>query len=320
MLNIEEKEKNKIEKLLNQLSSNIDKIDYIKKDNIYYDNKTKEPINDVLTYIFGTFGPISDLHLVLHSPNGNIGIGGRHNGTMFDTKLIISPTDNYSKATYNNINYDTRSLKIIIDSLVADNNDIPVATRDYQEFINIPSFGAYKARHSHAGRDAITRLLPINKKEDENYINYDLLKIDENITYIIKVEVIDGELSHNNRIILNNEVKDKITIYYNSLDKMFQQYKNKINFYQSNRLKIILEYNGDTDIKVSIQDGYYITRDEMDTTVLNYVLDNLNDFYNPVFNSFIEDLTQSKLDPIMGDFQSVDDLKNYLLVLKMQKI
>jgi hypothetical protein len=191
---------------------------------------------------------------------------------------------------------------------------------DFKHDLNIPMFGEYRLRSAVCGHDGMTRLLKLHEENNMDTINCNIMKIDINPIYTIEVELKEGFLIHNSKVQFTPEIQSKIELYEEKLDKMFKTFKGKVNIYKYKKMKIVLEYEGNNVINVTIPNTYSIGRVEMDKVILKYVLKNYSDFHDPIFTSFIEDVTQIKFDSIIGEFKTPEAFKNYLMTIDMLKV
>lgn len=319
MLKIENNDLDKINEFLSLLNTDLSSIDYIEKDNFFYNSKTKETINHFLTYILVNYKDITDLHFNFDSYQKIITLRVRKNGDMHDTTITISANDNYELAKSNNQSFSIDVFKDILEQIRGPSSMETGQTYNFYSELDIPMFGIYRLRSSSCGHDGITRLL---KSKDNSFadINYNVFEIKENPIYIIEAELLDGVFIHNSGVTFTPEIQTKIDLYESKLDKMFTKFKGKLNIYKYKKIKIILEYKGNNTINVIIPNTYSIGRVEMNKTILKYVLKHYSDFYDPIFTAFIEDVTQVKFDSIIGEFKNPEAFKDYLTTLDMLKV
>jgi len=319
-------EKEKLEEIIDFLSvigCKLQFLDYIQKDNTIYHAKTFEPVHDVLTYILIKYDDISELHFHFNQQNKNFDLRVRKSGNLISVPSIINIKDNYSTIQFGNNShpYSTEYFKDILRTL-SDPNSTKYGHADFINDVSIPAFGNYRLRMATLGYEGIIRLI---KKDEDN--NNNLLAIKPNPVYIFEAEIKDSIVNCNSTITLTPEIKEKITTYENALSKMFdlipkkvEKFSKGINFYKSNKMKIGLEYIGENILNISIFKNYYIEKEDLQTYISEYLYDNYQDFYDPIFTNFVEDVTQIKIDPIIGKFKNAEDFKDYLLALKILKI
>jgi hypothetical protein len=319
MLKIENNDLDKINEFLSLLNTDLSSIDYIEKDNFFYNAKTKETINHFLTYILVNYKDITDLHFNFDSYQKIIRLRVRKNGNMHDIPITIAANDNYAIAKINNQSFAIDVFKDILEQIRGPSSMETGQTYDFYSDLDIPMFGMYRLRSSSCGHDGITRILK-NKNNTSTDINYNILQIKENPIYTIEAELINGGFIHNSGVTFTPEIQTKIDLYESKLDKMFNKFKGKLNIYKYNKIKIVLEYMGNNTINVIIPNTYSIGRVEMNKTILKYVLKHYSDFYDPIFTAFIEDVTQVKFDPIIGEFKTPEAFKDYLTTLDMIKV
>jgi hypothetical protein len=319
MLKIENNDLDKINEFLSLLNTDLSSIDYIEKDNFFYNAKTKETINHFLTYILVNYKDITDLHFNFDSYQKIIRLRVRKNGNMHDIPITIAANDNYAIAKINNQSFAIDVFKDILEQIRGPSSMETGQTYDFYSDLDIPMFGMYRLRSSSCGHDGITRILK-NKNNTSTDINYNILQIKENPIYTIEAELINGGFIHNSGVTFTPEIQTKIDLYESKLDKMFNKFKGKLNIYKYNKIKIVLEYMGNNTINVIIPNTYSIGRVEMNKTILKYVLKHYSDFYDPIFTAFIEDVTQVKFDPLIGEFKTPEAFKNYLTTLDMIKV
>lgn len=317
MLKIEDNEMQKITEFLSLLQIEFAAIDYVKKGDIFYNAKTKAPIHDLLSYILLNYPSLSDIHFSFYSSQ-SIDINVRQHGTLLNSSIKMDESDNYTTAKINNLSFSTDIFKKHLDILRGINADNTI--NDFVDEVSIPPFGEYRIRSSIMGKDAIFRFIKNTKNKT---INCNILEVNSNPVYNIKAEFKSGILINSPYFHFTDEIKTKLNLYERNFIKMFNEFnefKGLVNIYKGNKVKIKLEYVGNNEIKIEATGNYSISREHMNSTILNYVLKNYHDFYDPIFTNFIEDVTQHKIDTIMGEFKSPEALKDYLTVIKMLKI
>lgn len=333
MLKIETNELDKITEFLGLLNTDLSSIDFIKKDDFFYNVKTKELVNHFLTYILINYEHVSDLHFTFDPRQKTISLRLRTHGSLHNTSIMLSASDNYETAKINNHSFSTEMFKEMLETVQLNSSMETGKNYDFKLDLNIPMFGQYRLRSAVCGHDGITRLLKISNENGVNPFNYNILEIERNPIYTIEVELKEGVLihdgnlqlkenvfTHNSKVQFTPEIQGKIDLYEEKLDKMFKKFKGKVNIYKYRKMKIVLEYEGNNVINVTIPNTYSIGRVEMDKVILNYVLKNYSDFYDPIFTSFIEDVTQIKFDSIIGEFKTPEAFKNYLMTIDMLKV
>jgi hypothetical protein len=333
MLKIETNELDKITEFLGLLNTDLNSLDYIEKDDFFYNVKTNEAINHFLTYLLINYQNFTDLHFTFDPRQKIINVRVRQLGQMYKTSITLSASDNYEIAKINNHSFSTYMFKEILEVIQLNSSMENGKDYDFKHDLNIPMFGEYRLRSAVCGHDGITRLLKLHEENNMDTINCNIMKIDRNPIYTIEVEVKEGflihdgklqlkesVLIHNSKVQFTPEIQSKIDLYEEKLDKMFKTFKGNVNIYKYKKMKIVLEYEGNNVINVTIPNTYSIGRVEMDKVILNYVLKNYSDFYDPIFTSFIEDVTQIKFDSIIGEFKTPEAFKDYLTTIGMLKI
>lgn len=324
MFILEEKESEKTIEFLNILGCDLKFFDYIEKDNVFYDPKTFEPVQDLLTYLLVKYEHFTELHFHFNEQNKNFDLRIRNCGQLNSVSSIINSKDDYSTIQFgtNSYPYSTEYFKDLLRTLSVPNST-KYGQADFVHDVNIPVFGNYRLRMATLGCEGIVRLL----KKDENNSNNNVLKINPNPVYIFEAEIKNDTVNCSSNITLTSEIIEKIKIYEQSISKMFELIPQKVkeinevfDFNKNDKMKVCLEYKVQNSINVSILKNYFITNDFIDKYVLKYIYENYQDFYNPIFTNFIEDITQVKIDPLIDEFKSAEQFKDYLLTLKMLKI
>lgn len=332
MLNLETKELGKTLEFLSILGCDLSSLEYIEKDNIFYNSKTFEPIDNLLTYILINYQHPSDLHFYFDSRNKTIGLRVRKNGNLNNTSLTIDSKDNYTTARFENseTSYSTKYFKDIFEKIIIRSSMESGESYDFVTDVSIPIFGNFRLRKVASGHDGLVRILKTDYgfSHDSNIIH-----IKENPVYVGEAHFINDLLTCNSSITLPTEIKQKVELYNTNLSKMFNavhhlfenhtlfaSFNNGMKYRLDKKMKFILEYMGDNIINVNIQKNYSISQTEMDTVILKYISDNYQDFYDPIFTSFVEDVTKLKIDPTIGEFQTPEAFQSYLISLTMLKI
>lgn len=321
MFILEEKELEKAIEFLNILGCDLTFVDYIEKNNTIYHAKTFEPVHDLLIYLLFKYGDFTEIHFHFNEQNKNFDLRIRMCGQINSILSIINIKDDYSTIQFgtNSYPYSTEYFKDIIRTLSVPNST-KYGQADFVHDVNLPVFGHYRLRMATLGCEGIVRLL----RKDENNSNNNVLKINPNPVYIFEAEIKNDTVNCNSNITITSEIIQKIKLYDESLSKMFdsmQTHINKpLNFWKVNKMKVYLEYKNSNEISVDISKNYLIDQPFMETSILQYLYKNYQDFYDPVFKNFIEDVTQIKIDPTMGEFKTPEDLKRYLILLDMIKI
>lgn len=324
MLNLETKELGKTLEFLSILGCDLSSLEYIEKDNIFYNSKTFQPIDNLLTYILINYQHPSDLHFHFDSRNKTIGLRVRRYGQLINTSLTTTSKDNYTNAQFGNssINYSTEYFKDIFEKIIIRSSMESGETYDFVSDVTVPVFGNYRLRKAACGHDGLARIL----SQDQNYgISHDnnIMQIKENPIYISEAEFNKNLLICSSFITLIPEIKQKVELYNNNILKMFNAIPELIesfnNGYIDKKMKLVLEYIGDNVINVSISKNYS-TGHEMDKVISKYLYENYQDFYDPVFTNFVENATKVKIDTTIGEFKTPEAFQNYLLSLVMFKI
>lgn len=318
------KELDKTIKFLSLLGCELSSLEYIEKDGIFYDSKTFEPINNLLTYILINYQHTSDLHFNFDSRNKTIGLRLRRYGQLIKTSLISTSKDNYANAQFGNssINYSTEYFQDIFSKITNKSSMESGETYDFVSDVTIPVFGNYRLRKAACGHDGLARIL----SQDQNHsISHDnnIMQIKENPIYIVEAEFNNNLLICSSSITVTPEMQQQVELYNNNILKMFNTIPHLIesfnNGYLDKKMKLILEYIDDNVINVSISKNYS-TGPETDKVISKYLYENYQDFYAPVFTTFVENVTKVKIDPTMGEFKTPEAFQNYLLSLTMLKI
>lgn len=317
--------KEKLEEIIDFLSiigCKLQFLDYIEKDNTIYHAKTFEPVHDLLTYLLVKYDHFTELHFHFNEQNKTFDLRIRNCGQLNSVSSIINSKDDYSTIQFgtNSYPYSTEYFKDILRTL-SNPNSTQYGQADFVNDVNVPAFGNYRLRMATLGCEGIVRLL----RKNENNSNNNVLTINPNPVYIFEAEIKDDTVTCNSNITLTSEIIEKIKIYEQSLTKMFelipQNVKefNGFDFHKDDKMKVCLEYRGQNSINVSILKNYFIKNDFIEH-IVKYLYENYQDFYNPVFKNFVEDITQVKIDPLIGEFKSAEQFKDYLLTLNMLKI
>lgn len=324
MLNFEAKKLEKAIKFLSLLGCELSSLEYIEKDGVFYNSKTFEPIDNLLTYILINYQHPSDLHFNFDSRNKTIGLRIRRHGQLIKTSLISTSKDNYTNAQFGNssINYSTEYFKDIFSKIVVKSSIESGESYDFLSDVTLPVFGNYRLRKVACGHDGLVRIL----SQDQNYgISHDnnIMQIKENPIYIGEAEFNKNLLICSSFITLTPEIQQQVELYNDNILKMFNAIPHLIesfnNGYLDKKMKLVLEYIGDNVINVSISKNYS-TGNEMDKVISKYFYENYQDFYDPVFTNFVENVTKVKIDPTIGEFKTPEAFQNYLLSLAMFKI
>lgn len=320
MLKIENNELHKITEFLGLLNTDLSSLDYIEKDDFFYNVKTKESINHFLTYLLMHYRNITDLHFNFDPWQQIINLRIRQHGEMQNTAITLSANDNYTIAKINKHSFSTEMFKEMLETIRLYSSMESGKSYDFHCDLNIPMFGQYRLRSAASGHDGIVRLLRLTDNSRLDSINHNIMQLKRNPVYTIETELKDGILIHNSQVKFTPEIQSKIDLYENKLNKMFDLYKDRLNIYKDKKMIIVLEYEGNNIINVTIPKNYHISKVEMDKTIFKYVMKHYSDFYDPIFTAFIEDVTQTKFDAIIGEFKTPDAFKDYLITIDMLKV
>lgn len=315
MLTIETHEMTIANSFLKLLGADMSAIEFICKDKTYYNTKTKEELKDILSYILLKHPIISDIHLS-KGING-INIRVRSAGNLIALNPICVPENNYKTIEIDGIKflntYFNRHIKNILKTEFFHD--------DFTDNINIPLCGSYCLRSATMGQDATIRLLKVNNFINNVTMKSNVLYLQENPYYIIDIANLDSFVD-DDVIKLNDSLKYQLQLYKTTIDKLFIHLisvTKNIYLYIESDLKLKLQYKDNEEIHPTILKNYNFSTNEKNV-VLDYLLENYEVFYNPIFSYFIESYVRLENDVTTGDFESAEALKDYLTVIKMLKI
>lgn len=315
MLTIEKHEMTVANSFLKLLGTDMSAIEFICKNKTYYNTKTKEDLKDVLSYIILKHPIISDIHLS-KGING-INIRVRSAGRLINLDAICLPDNNYKTIEIDGITflntYFNRHIKNILKTEFFHD--------DFIDNINVPLCGYYCIRSATMGQDATIRLLKVNNFINNVTMKSNVLYLQENPYYIIDIDNLDNFVD-DDVIKLNNSIKHKLQLYKTTIDKVFNHLisvTENIYLYTDSDLKLKLQYKDNEEIHPSILKNYNLSVTEKNI-ILDYLIENYEVFYNPIFAYFIESCVGSENDGITGEFKSAEGLKDCLTVIKMLKI
>lgn len=315
MLKLEQHEINTANSFLKSLGANIKDIEFIHKNNTYYNTKTKEELKDLLSYILLKYPLISDIHISKRS-NG-IDIRSRMAGNLQNLNATCLPDNNYATIEIDGITFLNSYFNRHIKNILNTQHD----QEDFIDDISIPLCGSYRLRSSTRGEDACIRLLKVNNLINNPTMKSNVLYLQEKPYYIIDILKLDGSVDHN-VIKLTDNIKEMLELYKKNIDKVFNHLTSLTeNIYLSTAsdFKLKLEQKKDSEIKATILKNYNFSTIEKNI-VLDYLINNYKVFYNPVFSYFIEDCIGLEKDSIIGEFKSPEALLDYLTAIKMLKI
>lgn len=232
MLKIETNELDKITEFLGLLNTDLNSLDYIEKDDFFYNAKTNEAINHFLTYLLINYQNFTDLHFTFDPRQKIINVRVRQLGQMYKTSITLSASDNYKIAKINNHSFSTYMFKEILEVIQLNSSMENGKDYDFKHDLNIPMFGEYRLRSAVCGHDGITRLLKLHEENNMDTINCNIMKIDRNPIYTIEVEVKEGFLIHDGKL----QLKESVLIY-NSKVQFTPEIQSKIDLYEENLIR-----------------------------------------------------------------------------------
>ena len=170
------------------------------------------------------------------------------------------------------------------------------------------------------GNDASVRLLRLNGSIDNPTMKSNVLYLQEKPYYIIDLSNLDNFVD--GVITINDNIKEQLQLYKITVDKVFNhlmRVTDNIYVLRETDLKLKLEQKDNEEIQVTVIKKYNISKSDKNIA-LDYLIDNYNVFYNPIFSNFIEDFFGIQKESIMGEFKSPEAFKDYLITVKMLKI
>lgn len=314
MLTIETHEMTIANSFLKLLGTDMSAIEFICKDKTYYNTKTKEEVKDILSYILWKHPNISDIHLSTGINGINIRV--RSAGNFVNLNAICLPDNHYKTIEIDGIKflntYFNRHIKNILNK--------KFVYEDFLDNINIPLCGSYRLRSGTMGKDATIRLLKVNSFIDNITMKSNVLYLQANPYYVIDMPKLDSFVS--DVIKLNDNIKNQLQFYKINVDKVFNHLMsitNNIYVFKETDLKLKLEQKDNDEIQATVLKNYKLSITEKNL-VIDYLIDNYEVFYNPIFSYFIESCVGIEKDLIIGEFKSSEALKDYLTTMKMLKI
>lgn len=315
MLTLDPNEINIANSFLRTLGTNIEAIEFIHKNNTYYNSKTKEELKDILSYILLKHPNTSDIHIG-KGMNG-VRIQVRIAGQSHNLSVKCTKVNNYKTIEIDGIiflnSYFTRHIKNILNP--------EYIQEDFIDHVSIPLCGSYRLRSATAGQDAIIRLLKMNNRVDESLIKSNVLYLQEKPYYIIDATTLEGFLDESS-IKLTDSIKEQFQLYKTTISDVFNHLTHLTNtpYYVSDLdLKLKLEQQENQEIKATVLKNYmFLIKEE--NMIIDYLIENYKVFYNPIFSHFIENCLGVEKDGIIGDFKSPEALKDYIIAIKMLKI
>jgi hypothetical protein len=314
MLTLAPHEINIANSFLKPLEIDITNIQFINKNNTYYNAKTKEEIKDFLSYVILHYPLTSDIYI-------SKGIKGINITSSFAGVLQINavclPENNYETIEIDGISFLNTCFNRHIKNIL----NAKHIQEDFIDMINVPLYGSYKLRSSSMGNDASVRLLRINGSIDNPTMKSNVLYLQEKPYYIIDLSNLDNFVS-DGVITINDKIKEQLQLYKITVDKVFNhlmRVTDNIYILRETDLKLKLEQKDNEEIKATVIKKYNIAKSDK-KLVLDYLIDNYKVFYDPIFSNFIENCVGVEKDEIIGDFKSPEALKDYLTAIKMLKI
>lgn len=315
MFTIETHEMTIANSFLKLLGADMSAIEFICKNEIYYNTNTKEELKDILSYILLKYPIISDIHLS-KSKNG-INIRVRSAGNLIALNPICSSANNYKTIEIDGITFLNTYFNRHIQNILK----TEFFRDDFIDNINIPLCGSYCLRSATMGQDATIRLLKVNNFINNVTMKSNVLYLQENPYYIIDIANLDSFVG-DDVIKLNDGIKHQLQLYKKTIDKVFNHLisvTENIYLYIESDLKLKLQYKDNEEIHPTILKNYNLSPNEKNI-VLDYLIEHYEVFYNPIFAYFIESCVELETDGIKGEFKSAEALKDYLTVVKMMKI
>lgn len=329
MLKIDENEITRINTFLARLSTNFSSIDYVVKNNVFHPNKRLPADYDLMSYVLKNYPNTSEIILVCQKNSGKINLFAREHvrkNNLLD--LLISDEDNYKTATNEEITCSTDCFKDYLSK---------ITSKTYQkcegvEIAYIPDCGLYRIISGVMDSEAGFRLMKLIPDNIYNQSTVHWLNIDENPIYKIDFELADGLIVETSHFKLPKQVEDDVYHYIDEINKLFSslseddsiatKYYTKNAYYKNNQLSIGLEYDKFENINVNIYGDYetFFMICHGKKYFLNYIKENCQIFYNPIFKYLIETVTETKLDTSHGNFKEPECLKMYLTTLDMLKV
>jgi hypothetical protein len=315
MLTIETHEMTIANSFLKLLGTDMSAIEFICKNEIYYNTKTKEELKDVLSYILLKHPHISDIHL----SKGMKGISFRvrNSGNFINLNAVCLPDNNYRTIEIDGITF----LNTYFNRHIKNISNIQYVQEDFIDNINVPLFGSYRIRSATMGQDASLRLLKVNSLIDNVKMKINVLYLQENPYYVIDIANLDSFID-DDIIKLNDSIKHQLKLYKTTINKVFNHINSvteNIYLYTESNLRLKLQYQDNEEIQATILKNYNLSINEKNL-VLDYLIENYEVFYNPIFAYFIENCVELENDGTTCEFKSAEALKDYLTVIKMMKI
>lgn len=315
MLTIETNEMTIANSFLKLLGTDMSAIEFICKNETYYNTKTKEELKDILSYILLKHPLISDIHLSKNIDGINIRV--RSAGSLINLNAICLAANNYKTIEIDGITflnaYFNRHIKNILNT--------EHVQEDFLDIINVPLCGSYRIRSATIGQSATFRLLKVNSFLDNVTMKSNVLYLQKNPYYVIDISNLDSFVD-DDIIKLNDNIKHQLQLYKTTIDKVFIHLisvTENIYLYTESDLKLKLQYQDNEEIHPTILKNYNLSMTEKNI-VLDYLIENYEVFYNPIFSYFIESCVGLENDGTTSEFKSAEALKDYLTVIKMLKI
>jgi hypothetical protein len=325
MIEIDDNEITRINTFLARLSTNLSSIDYVVKNNLFYPNKRLPADYDLMRYVLKNYPDTSEIILGYKQSSGKINLFAREHGRKNNLlELLISHEDNYTTATNEDITCSTDCFKDYISKITSKHHQ----NDDELVIAYIPDCGLYRIRSGVMGTDAVFRLIKLTPNNIYNKKTVHWLKIDENPIYKIDFELADGLIVESSHFKLPKQVEDDIYYYideinklFSSMGKEFSYYTNNA-YYKNNQLSIGLEYDKFENINVNVYGNYdtLFMVSNGQRYFLDYIKENCQIFYNPIFKDLIETVTKTKLYTSHENFKDPECLKMYLTTLEMMKV
>lgn len=313
MLIIEPQEMNAANKLLTSIGVDMESIDFIHKDNTYYHAKTKEEFKDFLSYLISKYPNISDIHIA----KDGIGIKlyAKINGKSQNLNAISISANNYTTIEIDGITfvntYFNRHIKNIVNP--------HYVQEDFIDEISIPLCGSYQLRSATAGQDASIRLLKINNLVDKSLIRNNVLYLLETPYCIMDDDRLESCLDVKS-VELNETIKQQLVLYKKTVSQIFNHLTGLSNIrFEETDLRVKLEQKNNEEITAIVLKKYRISTYQKDMAI-DYLINNYEVFYHPIFAHFIDSCTGVEKDSIIGEFKSPEALKDYLIAIKMLEI
>lgn len=311
MLTITEHEELKIKKFMTALNVDYSSIELISKDNKLYTTKDNMEIKELLYYLLLFFPDAHSFTLMKKGSSLNLFVNTFNKRTLIN--LEIKKDNHYETAQIGNYLFSNVLLKKFIDFL-EDKDDM----YECKEDLSFPFIGNVQITARVFDKSITIKL----KKESikKSYIlNRNVLYVGENIFYKARFNVKFYELDVNEHLKLPVYTQNIVDEYNKTISKMFSDLSQITTaVYKTTSIFVELKYTSDDIIDIHIPVYFHFSRQCLDNSILNYMVDNYTLFYKPVFNNFIK-LVANTTD-IDNNYETAEQFKDYMTMLKMFKI